>query len=34
MNDFSLLWSIFVPGAVMLLTVGTTVKIYLDTTKK
>jgi len=28
MNDFSLMWSIIVPGAVLLLTIVATVKVY------
>lgn len=34
MDDFSLFWSILVPAAVLLLTVGATVKIYVDMTRK
>jgi len=33
-DDFSLFWSILVPGAVLLLTVSATAKIYLDVTRK
>lgn len=34
MDDFSLFWSILVPAGVLLLTVGATIKIYLDVTRK
>lgn len=34
MDDYSLFWSIIVPGAVLVLTVGATVKIYLDMSRK
>ncbi|MEO2031691.1 MAG: hypothetical protein ABGZ35_06375 [Planctomycetaceae bacterium] len=32
MNDFSLFWSIIVPGAVLILTIMATTKVYRDVT--
>jgi hypothetical protein len=34
MNDFSLLWSLLVPGGVLLLAIGGTAKIYWDATRE